>query len=221
MFGIGASHDLTHNISKNWTQRIYRFGDITDLGFSHLYFSCKNYQELAPAKITKVVGYFTTHPTKFVLHFSYFSMIFYAIYKNQQTHFTILVALFQGGPQKDLGFCNVAPGRPGSGGPAKFRRSAAGLGQGRAWGGARDHWGAIWGLGRGRERAGEGRRRRQGLVAAAACRAGGVIGLRGRRRVGELMQVQGKVAKVFIWTSSRPALEFTAAAIHGTAAARP
>jgi hypothetical protein len=33
---------------------------------------------------------------------------------------------------------------------------AAGLGQGRAWGGARGHWGTIWGLGRGRERAGEG-----------------------------------------------------------------
>jgi hypothetical protein len=28
--------------------------------------------------------------------------------------------------------------------------------------------------------------------------------------------VQGKVAKAFIWTSSRPALELTAAAIHGT-----
>jgi hypothetical protein len=72
------------------------------------------------------------NPTKLVLHFSDFSVIFYAIYKNQQTHFTILVALLQGGPRKDLGFCNVAPGRPGSGGPAKFRRAAAGLGQGRA-----------------------------------------------------------------------------------------
>jgi hypothetical protein len=77
------------------------------------------------------------------------------------------------------------------------------------------------GLGRGRERAGEGRRRWPGLVAAAACRAGGVTGLRGRRRAGELMQVQGKVAKAFNWTSGRPALEFTAAAIHGTGAARP
>jgi hypothetical protein len=41
-------------------------------------------------------------------------------------------------------------------GEAKFWRAAAGLGQGRAWGGARGHWGAIWGLDRGRERAGEG-----------------------------------------------------------------
>jgi hypothetical protein len=93
-----------------------------------LYFSCKNYQELAQARITKVVGYFTTNPTKLVLHFCDFSVMFYAIYKNQQTHFTILVALLHGGPRKDLGFCNVAPGRPGSGGPAKFRRAAAGLG---------------------------------------------------------------------------------------------
>jgi hypothetical protein len=102
--------------------------------FSHLYFSCKNYQELAQARITKVVGYFTTNPTKLVLHFSDFPVIFYAIYKNQQTHFTILVALLQGGPRKDLGFCNVAPGAASRRGLAKFRRAAAGLGRGRARG---------------------------------------------------------------------------------------
>jgi hypothetical protein len=56
------------------------------------------------------VGYFTTNPTKLVLYFYDVSVIFYAIYKNQQTRFTILVALLQGGPRKDLGFCNVAPG---------------------------------------------------------------------------------------------------------------
>jgi hypothetical protein len=48
-----------------------------------LYFSCKSYQELAQARITKVAGYFTTNTTKLVLHFSDFSTIFYAIYKNQ------------------------------------------------------------------------------------------------------------------------------------------
>jgi hypothetical protein len=104
-----------------------------------LYFSCKNCQELAQERITKVVGYFTANPKKSGFHFSDFSVIFYIIYKNQQTHFTILVALLQGGPRKDLGFCNVAPGRPGRGGLAKFRRAAAGLGQGRASGGARGH----------------------------------------------------------------------------------
>jgi hypothetical protein len=82
-------------------------------------------------------GYFTMNPTKLALHFSGFFVIFYAIYKNQQLTFTISVALLQGGPRKDLGFCNVAPGRPGSGGPAKFRRAAAGLGRGRAGKGSR------------------------------------------------------------------------------------
>jgi hypothetical protein len=99
-----------------------------------LYFSYKTYQELAQVRITKVVGYFTTNPIKFVLHFSDFSMIFDAIYKNQQTHFTILVALLHGGPRKDLGFCNVAPGVAGRRGLAKFRRAAAGLGRGRVRG---------------------------------------------------------------------------------------
>jgi hypothetical protein len=52
----------------------------------------------------------------------------------------------------------VVPGRPGSGGPAKFRRAAAGLGQGKAWGGAKGPrgpvlghswgWGGRWQLGR-------------------------------------------------------------------------
>jgi hypothetical protein len=99
-----------------------------------LYFSWKNYQELAQARITKVVGCFTTNPTKLVLHFSDFSVIFYAIYKNQKTHFTILVALLQGGPWKDLGFCNVAPGRgwPARVGqiPASRRRAWPGKGTG-------------------------------------------------------------------------------------------
>jgi hypothetical protein len=62
IFGTRACHDITHNISKNWTQRIYRFSDIADLGFSQSYFSCKNYQELAQARITKVVGFVTTNP---------------------------------------------------------------------------------------------------------------------------------------------------------------
>jgi hypothetical protein len=60
-----------------------------------LYFSCKNWQELAQAKIIKVVGYFATNPTKLVLHFSDVSVIFYAIYKNQEITFTIGVHLLQ------------------------------------------------------------------------------------------------------------------------------
>jgi hypothetical protein len=62
-----------------------------------------------------------------VLHFSDFSVIFYAIYKNQQTHFTISVALLQGGPRKYLCFRNVAPGRGAAAVPVKFRPVLAGV----------------------------------------------------------------------------------------------
>jgi hypothetical protein len=58
-----------------------------------LYFSCKHYQELAQARIIKVVGYFTMNPTKLVLHFSDFSVIFYEIYKNQEMAITIEVVV--------------------------------------------------------------------------------------------------------------------------------
>jgi hypothetical protein len=55
---------------------------MADLGFSHSCFSCKNYQELAQARIAKVVGFFTANPKKLSLHFSVFSTIFYGIYNN-------------------------------------------------------------------------------------------------------------------------------------------
>jgi hypothetical protein len=71
------------------------------------------------------------NPTKLVLHFSDFSVIFYTIYKNQQTHFTILVALLQGGPWKDLCVCNVAPRCGGRCGWANSGELAVGLGRGR------------------------------------------------------------------------------------------
>jgi hypothetical protein len=43
--------------------------------------------------IIKVVGRYTTNPTKFSLHFSEFSTIFYAFYKFQQIGYTIEVAV--------------------------------------------------------------------------------------------------------------------------------
>jgi hypothetical protein len=67
------------------------------------------------------------NPKKLVLHFSVFSVIFYAIYKNQKTHFTILVALLQGGPRKDLCFCNVAPGARAAVVRWQFRSGIAGV----------------------------------------------------------------------------------------------
>jgi hypothetical protein len=48
--------------------------------------------------------------TKLALHFSDFSVIFYAIYKNQEIANTIGVTLLKEGPWKELGVCNVAPG---------------------------------------------------------------------------------------------------------------
>jgi hypothetical protein len=63
--------------------------DIVDLGFSHFYFSCKNYQELAQARITNVVGFLTSNPRKLGLYLSDVSTIFYAFYKNQLKGFTI------------------------------------------------------------------------------------------------------------------------------------
>jgi hypothetical protein len=68
--------------------------------FSHLYFSCKNYQELAQARITKVVVQFITNPKKLVLHFSDFSVIFYAIYKNQSKLKYYLRITFAARPSK-------------------------------------------------------------------------------------------------------------------------
>jgi hypothetical protein len=96
-----------------------------------LYFSCKNYQELAQDRITKVVGYFTVNPTKLFLHFFDFSTILYRFYKKQESHFTIGVTLLQEGPWKDFWVCNVAPRRGGRRGWAKSGELAAGLGRGR------------------------------------------------------------------------------------------
>jgi hypothetical protein len=48
-------------------------------------------------------------PTKLVSHFSEISVIFYAIYKNQQNCCTIGVTFLQLRPWKDIDVCNVAP----------------------------------------------------------------------------------------------------------------
>jgi hypothetical protein len=67
---------MIHNISKIWMQMIYSFLVMADLGISHSYFSCENYPESDHVRITKVVVFFTTNPTKLVLQFSEFSKIF-------------------------------------------------------------------------------------------------------------------------------------------------
>jgi hypothetical protein len=83
---------------------------MADLGFSHFYFSCKNYQELAQARITKVVGVFTTNPSKLSLHFFYFSMILYAIYKNQPKALYYFRFVFAAGTLEVLDSYIYAPG---------------------------------------------------------------------------------------------------------------
>jgi hypothetical protein len=108
--GTGASHNIAHNISKNWTQRIYRFWDIADLGFPYFYFPCKNCQELAQARITKVVGFFITNLTNMSLHFSVFSTIFYGFYKIQQKRLHYLESLLHRGPWEVSDSHNYAPG---------------------------------------------------------------------------------------------------------------
>jgi hypothetical protein len=77
---------------------MYRFWDISDLGFSYFYFSCKHYQELALARITKVVVFLTTNLTKLGLHFSDFSTILYEFYNIQQITYTIWESNFAQAP---------------------------------------------------------------------------------------------------------------------------
>jgi hypothetical protein len=48
---------------------------MTDLGFSHLYFSCLNYLEFSHVQITKEMGFIFLNPTKLVWDFSDFLRI--------------------------------------------------------------------------------------------------------------------------------------------------
>jgi hypothetical protein len=112
-----------------------------------LYFSCKNYQELAQKRIKTVLGYFTTNQKKLVLHFSDFSMIFYAIYKKQEIHFTIGVTTLQESPRKEICFCNVVPGGGRPARVAGIRRARRRSWPGKAWGGAYGPLGSYLGTG--------------------------------------------------------------------------
>jgi hypothetical protein len=124
---------------------------MADLGFLHFYFSCKHYQELAQARITKVVGSFTTNPTKLSLHFSEFPTIFDAIYKILQNSNTIWDSLLHRGPWKGLGSYkyalnlwirphneqrsrNVVLGAAAGAGGEIPASSGGGVDRGRAWG---------------------------------------------------------------------------------------
>jgi hypothetical protein len=105
-------------------------------------------------------------------------MIFYAIYKNQQIHFTILVALLQGGPRKERFLCNVVPGSGGRRGVAKFRRDSPGFGRGRAVEGSMGRERLVSLVGRGRG----GGAHQQPAAASAADRAAARVVLAGAGR---------------------------------------
>jgi hypothetical protein len=130
--------------------------------------------------------YFTTNPTKLVLHFSDFSMIFYAIYKKQESHFYYLSYSFAVRPSERSLVLQCGPwGRP-----ARLRpNSGRGRRRGRSGKGAGRRRGALgptWGVGLGGEAGGGGRRRRTQMVvmvelAPARCGRG-----RGLRRSGDL-----------------------------------
>jgi hypothetical protein len=72
-------------------------------------------------------------PTKLVSHFSEFSVIFYAVYKNQQFNLTIGVYLLRKGPWKDLHVCNVAPRGGWPARDAGIRRGRRSSCPGKGW----------------------------------------------------------------------------------------
>jgi hypothetical protein len=117
-------------------------------------------------------------------------MSFYAIYKNQENCNTIGDILLQGGPQKDLLFCNVVPGRGAAAVTVKFWRGLAGVRPGRVGERSTGHWGPVCVSLGARGGRWEGARRRSGAPATAAGNAGEGRGLRrwlgGRRVVVEL-----------------------------------
>jgi hypothetical protein len=76
------------------------------------------------------------YPTKLVSHFSKFSVIFYAIYKKQQNHYTIGVALLHERPWEDFYFCNVAPGARAAYCSPELGELAGARGRGRGGGGS-------------------------------------------------------------------------------------
>jgi hypothetical protein len=159
------------------------------------------------------------NPTKLVLQFFDFSVIFYAIYKNQGTDFTISVALLQQGPWKELWPCNVAPGRGWPARVGKIRRAHRRTWQGKGWGGAYGPLGS--GLGRwiGVERLRRGSSAATGSVAAAAAvpdeAAARLVWSAGRRAMvgtGVWENVAGCSRLAGNWSSPRLALRAPAAA---------
>jgi hypothetical protein len=165
-------------------QKIRHRGLFTDLGFSHFYFSCKNYQETAQARITNVVLLFTRNPTKLGLIFPDFAMIFYRIYKFQPKVKYHSRIKFHRGPWNFLAFIDMPSAltiralqvlQSHHRGPRRRRGLAAGeeatgLGRGKVQGARDAHPRAIGGVDWCGDNPGEPARRCK-VAAATAARA--------------------------------------------------
>jgi hypothetical protein len=176
---------MTHNISKKLATVNLCILRYLRSRFSHFYFSCKNYQETAQARIAKVVVLFTRNPTQLVMHFSKFFTIFYLFYKIQPKvkHYlrnklssSPLELLIphkgtpgsQKPPWKELAACSWILGHGGRRLRPKFRRGACwvGWGMGGRWSGA--YHGPVWGRSRSGGEPGSGVLRRCPVPAAGA-----------------------------------------------------
>jgi hypothetical protein len=121
-----------------------------------------------------------------VSQFSEFSVIFYAIYKNQQNCCTIGVTFLQLRPWKETDVRKVVPMAAGRRGLANSGE-AGGLGRaGAGRGGSRGALGLVWGLGPGGNAAGDGARRRWPAAGAARLVPAQCAARREGRRTGEL-----------------------------------
>jgi hypothetical protein len=95
-------------------------------------------------------------------------MIFYVIYKNQQTALTVGVTLLRLGPWEELDVRNVVLEAAGRRGLSNSGEAGAALDRGRGGGGSRDVLGLVWaGVGGWETAGGSGPR----LPAAAAAGA--------------------------------------------------
>jgi hypothetical protein len=81
--------------------------------------------------------------TKLVSQFSEFPVIFYVIYKIQQTALTVGVTFLQLGPWKELKVRNVAPMAAGRRGLANSDEAGGALARGRGGGGSRGYLGLV------------------------------------------------------------------------------
>jgi hypothetical protein len=83
------------------------------------------------------------NPTKLALHFFDFSVIFYAIYKNQPGGLLFELTFCEEDPGKILGFAMWPLAMAGGAGRPKSGGSGEGDGRERMWGGGGAHLGSI------------------------------------------------------------------------------